>query len=91
MVLVSSMSDDFSDQEAQEATIRLRQVVGSVIPLLDNLSATELATLLFPSVVAGGKLVQDTLVSLHAIFDVPDDLSKPIQMLHLFGGQCSMS
>ncbi len=83
MVLVSSMSDDFSDQEAQEATIRLRQVVGSVILLLDNLSATELVTLLFPSVVAGGKLVQDTLASLHAIFDVPEDLSKPIQMLHL--------
>lgn len=77
------MRDDFSAQEAQEVTLRLRQVVGSVILLLDNLSAEELARLVFPSLSAGGVLVQDTLDSLHAIFDVPEDLSKPIQMLHL--------
>jgi hypothetical protein len=64
-------------------TLRLRQVVGSVILLLENLSAKELARLLFPSVLAGGVLVQDALDSLHAIFDVPENLSKPIQMLHL--------
>ena len=83
MVLDSSMKDDFSTQEAQEVTLRLRQVVGSVILLLENLSAEELARLLFPSELASGVLVQATLDSLHAIFDVPENLSKPIQMLHL--------
>jgi hypothetical protein len=83
MVLDSSMRDDFSSQEAQGVALRLRQVVGSVILLLENLSAEDLARLLFPSELAGGVLVQDTLDSLHAIFDVPEDLSKPIQMLYL--------
>jgi hypothetical protein len=59
-------------------TLRLRQVVGSVILLLENLSAKELTRLLFPSVLAGRVLVQDTLDSLHAIFNVPENLSKPI-------------
>ena len=83
IVLDSSMSGDFSAQEAQEFNLRLRQVVGSVILLLENLSAKELARLLLPFVSDGGVLVQDTLDSLHAVFDVPEDLSKPIQILHL--------
>ena len=83
MVLDSSMRDDFSAQEAQEVNLRLQKVLGGVILLFENLSAEELARLLFPSVLAGGVLVQDTLDSLHAIFDVPENLSKPIQMLHL--------
>jgi hypothetical protein len=83
MILKGSMSDDFSAQEAQEVNLRLRQVVGSVILLFENLSAKELARMLFPCVLNGEVLVQDTLDSLHAIFDVPEDLSTPIQMLHL--------
>ena len=83
MVLDSSMRGDFSADEAEEVGTRLRQVVGSVILLFDNLSAKDLTRLLFPSVADGGILVQDTLDSLHAVFDVPEDLSKPIQILHL--------
>jgi hypothetical protein len=83
MVLEGSMRDDFTAQEAQEVIVRLRQVAGSVILLFDNLSAEELARLLFPSALAGGVLVQNTLDSLHAIFDVPEDVRKPLQMLHL--------
>lgn len=83
MILGSSMRDDFSAQEAQEVTLRLRQVVGSVVLLFENLSAKELTRVLFPSVLDGGALVQNTLDSLHAIFDVPEDVSIPIQMLHL--------
>ena len=83
MIFDSAMKDDFSVHEAQEVCLRLRRVVGSVILLFDNLSAEELARLLFLSTLNGGILVQNTLDSLHAIFDVPEDLSKPIQMLHL--------
>ena len=83
IVLDSSMRGDFSADEAEEAGMHLRQVVGSIILLFDNLSATELARLLFPSVANGGTLVQDTLDSLHAVFEVPEDLCKPVQILHL--------
>ena len=83
MILKSSMSDDFSADEEQEVTARLRHVVGSVVLLLNNLSAAELGRLLFPSASTGGAVVQDTLDSLHAILDVPKDLQKPIQMQHL--------
>jgi hypothetical protein len=83
MILDSSMKDDFSVDEAQEVILRLRQVAGGVVLLFDNLSAEELARLLFPNTPTGGHIVQQTLDSLHAIFDVPEDLSKPIQTLHL--------
>jgi hypothetical protein len=83
MVLDSSMADDSSTQEEQEECVRFRQVVGSVVLLFDNLSARQLARALFLSVLDGGILVLDALDSLHAIFDVPEDLSTPIQMLHL--------
>jgi hypothetical protein len=83
MILKGSMSDDFSADKEQEATARLRHVMGSVVLLLDNLSASELERLLFPSALTGGNGVQDTLDSLHAILDVPNDLQDPIQMQHL--------
>jgi Heterokaryon incompatibility protein (HET) len=83
IVLNSSMKNYFSGKEEHQDVMRLRQVVGSVILLFDNLSAEELARLLFPSQLTGGLVVQETLDSLHAVFDVPEDLGKPIQMLHL--------
>ena len=48
------MKDDFSADEAQEVTLRLRQVVGSVVLLFDNLSAEELGRLLFHTVPTSG-------------------------------------
>lgn len=83
IVLDSTMKGDFSDDEVEQVTRRLRHVVGSVVLLFDNLSAEELARLLFPTVSSGGVIVQHTLNSLHAVFDIPEDWSKPIQMLHL--------
>jgi hypothetical protein len=83
MVLNSSMKDDFSADEAEEVIKRLRHVIGSVVLLVDSLSAMELARLLFPTVPTGGMIVQQTLDPLHAIFDVPEDLTEPIRMLHL--------
>jgi hypothetical protein len=82
-VLDSSMKGDFSADEAQGVILRLRQVMGSVVLLLENLSAKELARLLFSTVSTGEFIVQETLDPLHAVLDVPEDSSKPIQMLHL--------
>ena len=83
LVLKSSMEDDFATDEAQEVLMRMRQILGSLVLLLDNLSAEELERLLLPTVTNRGIVVQNSLDSLHAIFDIPEDLSKPIQMLHL--------
>jgi hypothetical protein len=83
IVLTSSMKGDFSAEEEGNFTTRLRKIVGSVVLLYDNLSAEELARLLFLNAPTGRMIVQQTLDSLHAVFDVPEDLSKPIQMLHL--------
>ena len=83
IVLASSMIGEFSAEEEDKFITRLRQVVGSVVLLFDNLSAEELTRLLFPSTPTGGNTVQHTLDSLHAVLDVPEDLSKPIRMLHL--------
>lgn len=58
--------------------------MSNVILLLNNLFIVELATLLFSFVIINEKLMQNTLISLHVIFDVLEDLSKSIQMLHLF-------
>ena len=82
IVLDSSMKGDFSAEEEHEFTRRLRKVVGSAVLVFDNLSAEELARLLFP-MSTGGAVVQQTLDSLHAVFDVPEEVNKPIQMLHL--------
>src|SRR5690348_9810898 len=83
MVLESSMNDDFSPEEANAVTTRLRHLVGSIFLLFDILSAEQLERLLFTRTSTGGTLVQDTLDSLHAILDVPDDRTKPVQMQHL--------
>jgi hypothetical protein len=83
MILQSAMSGDFSVDEEQEVVAHLRQVVGSVVLLFDNLSAEELGTLLYPGTSTGGTLVRDTLEPLHAILDVPEDRIKPVQMQHL--------
>lgn len=83
MVLDSSLGDDFSAQEEQQVCLSFRQIVGGVFLQFDNLSAEELARVLLPSVLDDRVVVQDALASLHAIFDVPEDLSIPIQMLHL--------
>jgi len=77
------MNDDFSPEEAKAISTRLRHLVGSVVLLFDNLSAEELERLLFPDMSTGGTLVQDTLDSLHAILDVPEDRTKPVQLQHL--------
>ena len=82
--LDSSMKGDFSTDEAQEVTLRLRQVVGSVVLLLDNLSAEELARLLFATIPTGALIAQETLDLLYAVFDVPEDRNKPIKMQQLY-------
>lgn len=83
IVLASSMTGDFSAEEEDNFITRLRQVVGSVVLLFDNLSAKELTRLLFPTTPTDGNIIQHTLDSLHAVLDVPESPSKPIRMLHL--------
>jgi hypothetical protein len=83
MVLDSSMKADFSADETKEVTLRLRRVVGIVVVLFENLSAEECGRLLFDIASASGVIVQETLDSLPAIFDIPEDLTRSIRMQHL--------
>ena len=83
IVLANSMTGDFSTEEEDKSITYLRQVVGSVVLLFDNLSAEELTRLLFPAAPTGENTVRQILDPLHAIFDVPEGSNKPIQMLHL--------
>jgi hypothetical protein len=57
--------------------------VGTVVLLFENLSAEEIGRLLFDTASAGAVIVQETLDSLPAIFEIPEDLTRPIRMQHL--------
>lgn len=57
IVLASSIIGDFSAEEEDKFITRLRQVVGSVVLLFDNLSAVEFTRLLFPTIPTGGNIV----------------------------------
>ncbi|KAK5246711.1 hypothetical protein LTR20_007355 [Exophiala xenobiotica] len=82
-ILESSLSGGLSADEELSVVTDLRCVVGSIVLLFDNLSARDLERLLLPNQSTQGGSVQDTLSSLHAVLDVPDDRTKPIRMQHL--------
>ena len=84
LILKSSMKDDFVIDEAQEILMRMRQILNNLVLLFDNLSAEELERLLFFTTTNREIVMQNSLNSLHVIFDISKDLSKFIQILHLF-------
>jgi hypothetical protein len=81
-ILKSPLNDYFSIDEEQEVNTLLRCVVGTVVLLFSTLSAEDLERLLFPSLFTSGIFMQQMLDPLHAIFKVPKDLQKPIQIQH---------
>jgi hypothetical protein len=82
-ILASSVTEDFSAAELHLFITCLRQVMGGIVLLFENMSAEALAGLLSTTIPITGLEVQQTLSSLHSVVDVPEDLSKPIQTLHL--------
>jgi hypothetical protein len=83
LILESSMSEDFTEEEAEQVTIHFRHIVGSIVLLFDDLSTVELGHLLFPDQEESRMLVEATIKPLQAVLDVPEDLHEAVRILHL--------
>lgn len=77
-VLNSSLKDCGSDEVIEKFCDRFRQVVGTIVVLFDELSASELAGLLGMSEDA----VKRSLGRLHSVLNIPQDVGSSIRLLH---------
>ncbi|KAL9633166.1 MAG: hypothetical protein Q9204_003506 [Flavoplaca sp. TL-2023a] len=77
-VLHSSLKDCESDTVIVKFCDRFRQVVGTIVVLFDELSASELAGLLGVST----KDIGRSLIRLHSVLNIPQDLGSSIRLLH---------
>jgi hypothetical protein len=77
-VLKSSVSADYTDDEKEEHCRMLRYVLGSVVVLFFPLSALLLSALLHLQ----EEDVSQTLEDLHAILNIPEDLTQPLRLHH---------
>jgi hypothetical protein len=78
IVLRSSLSAEYTDEERQEHCDMLRYVVGSIVVLLSPLSAVCLVALLD----VAEEDVGQTLEDLHAILNIPQDPTQPLRLHH---------
>ena len=77
-VLLQSISGDYNDQETEELLELFREIVGSIVILLDPLPTAALARLLDKPKVE----VDQTLNDLYSVLEVPKDQGKPIRLVH---------
>ena len=78
-VLSSALARPGESQEMTEwLADRFREVVGSIVILLDTLSVTALGDLLSMS----AEKIEVTLGRLGSVLDIPSDTTKPIRLLH---------
>jgi hypothetical protein len=77
-VLRNSIPTGFSDKEKEDLYTKLRYMLGSIVALLSPLSTHSLSTLL--NVLEED--IDETLEDLHAILDIPEDLTRPLRLHH---------
>ncbi|KAL8835874.1 MAG: hypothetical protein Q9176_006647 [Flavoplaca citrina] len=77
-VLNSSLKDCGNDAVIVKFCDRFRQVVGTIVVLFDELSASELAGLLEMSEDA----IKRSLGRLHSVLNIPQDVGSSIRLLH---------
>ncbi|KAI4189631.1 MAG: hypothetical protein LQ346_005073 [Caloplaca aetnensis] len=77
-VLTSALIVGRSETKVTEACDRFKQVVGSIITLFDELSVSGLAELLGIS----NKRVDQSLLRLHSVLNIPKDVESSIRLLH---------
>jgi hypothetical protein len=77
-VLESSVSADYTNDEKEEHCRMLRYVLGSVVVLFSPLSAWRLSALLHLQ----EEDVSQTFEDLHAILNIPKDLTQPLRLHH---------
>ena len=77
-ILLQSVSDGYDEEEREQLFAMFRDIVGSIVILVDPLPAAVLVRLL-------GKPqeeVDHTLGDLHSVLDVPKNQDKPIRSIH---------
>jgi len=77
-VLQNSIYPDYTHEEKDDLYMMLRHILGSIVVLFSPLSADSLGTLLH----VAKKDVDQTLVDLHAIMDIPKDQTRPLRLHH---------
>jgi len=77
-VLKHSVSSEFADKEKEEVCNMLKHTLGSLVVLLSPLSTSSLSRLLqLPR-----EDIDSTFNDLHAILDIPEDLTRPLCLHH---------
>jgi hypothetical protein len=77
-VLKHSISSGYSDEEKEEVYNMLKHTLGSIVVLLSPLSASSLSRLLH----LPREDINRTFEDLHAILDIPKDLTRPLRLHH---------
>lgn len=77
-VLKHSISSEYSDEEKEEVYAMLKGTLGSIVVLLSPLSASSLSGLLHFSMGDINRTFED----LHAILDIPQDLTRQLRLHH---------
>lgn len=83
IVLQNSIKGTYTEEERQRIVSYFRRVVGSIVVLLTPLPILELYKLLQNDEVADQLHFGNTLRSLYAVIDVPEDVTRPLLPLHL--------
>ena len=83
IVLQNSVKGRYTEDEQKRIASRFRRVVGSIVMLLTPLSVSELYRLLQDASLSSQRQLEDTLRPLHAVIDVPKEISCSVQPLHL--------
>ena len=79
MVLKNSINKLLTPEEVED----FRCLLGGIVLLYKVLSVEELEELMFPHKLKNGRLVQGMLDSMHAVLNIPNNSSGPIQVQHL--------
>jgi hypothetical protein len=77
-VLKDSIGHSYDEFEREYTIARLRKVLGSIVVLYSPLSASSISVLLQVT----KQLVDQTLNHMHAILDIPEDVTRPIRLHH---------
>lgn len=77
-ILLQSIIGEYNEQDTEEVLKMFRDIIGSIVILIDPLPAPTLARLLDKST----KAVDHTLNDLYSILEVPSNQTDPVRLIH---------
>lgn len=83
IVLQSSVKGKYTEEERQRINSRFQRVVGSIVVLLNPLSIPELFKLICDAQLSVQYQLENALEPFHAVLDIPEDIDRSVQPLHL--------